>query len=68
MPRQIIIDIDTEANVTVAVEGVAGVGCKQLSEAIERAIGSTTDDKLTDDFHRHEEQTHHGEQSETTHY
>lgn len=48
----VTIDVSPNGEATVKVEGHAGPGCKQLTKAIEAAIGHTTGDVLTPDFHR----------------
>lgn len=51
MPK-ITVDITPEGETTVKVEGQHGPGCKELTRAIEAAIGQTTGDRLTPEFHR----------------
>lgn len=45
--REIIIDIDENAEVTVSVKGVRGKGCKALTKAVEQALGTVVDTKFT---------------------
>ena len=49
---QVIITIAPNGQSKVAVNGVAGSGCKDLTRDIENALGKTTADKTTADFHR----------------
>lgn len=44
---QITVTIDQDGDTNVAVQGQPGPGCKQLTAAIERAIGQTTKDQTT---------------------
>lgn len=41
---QIIVDIDATGSVKVEAKDVSGPGCRQLTEAIEAAIGATVHD------------------------
>lgn len=41
------IEVSETGETTVAVQGCPGPTCKQLTAAIERAIGSTTSDRTT---------------------
>lgn len=52
MSEQIEIVIDAEGDVKVKAIGVSGPGCKQLTTAIEAAIGKTTGDVKTAEFHQ----------------
>lgn len=45
--EQITVDFDAEGNPSVSVAGVQGKGCKALTEAIERALGTTVSDTAT---------------------
>jgi hypothetical protein len=53
MTQQITVEIDVEGDVKVAVSGVKGSGCQALTSAIEQAIGKTTSDDQTPEFHQH---------------
>jgi hypothetical protein len=55
--ERVIVEIDPRAKVTVSVEGHGGPGCRDVSRAIEAALGRTTDDERTPDFYQ-EEGTH----------
>lgn len=49
---EVTITISPEGNSRIAVSGVAGPGCQKLTEALERAIGTTTEDVKTSDTNR----------------
>lgn len=49
---EIIITIADGGATELKVEGCAGPSCKQLSEAIEKALGSVTNDTKTGEFHQ----------------
>ena len=55
--EQIIVTIDTEAEVQVEVKGHTGPGCQQLTEALEKAIGETTKDSKTHEYHQQQHAT-----------
>ena len=50
--EQIIITIDKDASVKVEVQGHAGSGCTSLTKEIERALGETTKDEKTQEYHQ----------------
>lgn len=50
MAETVVVTVDPEGNVTVGAQGVKGAGCKQLTAAIEGAIGRTTEDVKTAEF------------------
>jgi hypothetical protein len=52
MPAVVYVDVSPEGQATVSVEGCPGPGCQQLTEAIEKAIGRTTQDVKTPDLYR----------------
>lgn len=54
MMEQIVVTIDTGAEVTVEVKGHAGPGCQQLTKALETALGETTKDRTTHEFQQHQ--------------
>lgn len=54
MAEEIIITIDTEGNPTIAVAGVAGASCKDLTKALEASLGNTTSDTKTKEFYERE--------------
>ena len=47
----ITLTIDADANVRVAVQGLAGPSCKQATAEIEKALGKVTSDEKTAEFH-----------------
>ena len=50
--EQIIVLIDPEtAAVKIEVKGVSGSGCAKLTEALEKALGETTEDTKTHAYH-----------------
>lgn len=52
MTQQVIVDVSPEGDVKVEAKGVVGSGCQKLTEAIERAIGTTTKDQKKPEFHQ----------------
>lgn len=52
MSEQITITIGETGDVSLQVAGCPGKGCQQLTEAIEKAIGQTTHDRKTTEYHR----------------
>lgn len=52
MPAVITITIADGGGTEIKVEGHAGPGCKQLTEAIEKALGTVTSDTKTHEFHQ----------------
>lgn len=54
---QVTIDITETGDTKVAVSGMTGPGCKQLTAAIEAAVGTKTGDQPTADMHRAATQT-----------
>jgi hypothetical protein len=51
-----LITIDQDGNIQIAVKGVKGKSCKDATRAIEKALGETTNDKLTGEYY--EQQQH----------
>lgn len=49
---QVIITISPNGQSKVEVKGARGSGCKDLTRGIEDALGKTTADEKTADFHR----------------
>ena len=49
---QVIITIAPNGQSRVTVNGVTGTGCKDLTRDIENALGKTTADKKTAEFHQ----------------
>lgn len=50
---QVIITITPDGQSKVEAKGVSGPTCKDLTRSIERALGKTTADQNTAEFHRH---------------
>ena len=48
--KTVTVDVDAEGNVKVAAAGVHGVGCKALTDAIERSLGASVSDVKTSEF------------------
>lgn len=48
----ITVSRDPSKGTKIEVEGHAGPGCQKLTEGIEKAIGKTVNDELTDEFHQ----------------
>ncbi len=49
---EIIITVKKDGSTAVSVQGVAGPGCKDLSVAIEKAIGSEVKTELTSEYYQ----------------
>lgn len=45
------ISISPTGDVQVKVDGVKGASCKDVSKAIEKALGQVTSDKLTSEYY-----------------
>ena len=52
--EEVIIDIDEQGNSVVSVKGIPGPSCKKATAEIEKALGTTTKDKLTGEFYAKE--------------
>lgn len=50
--EEIIINIDSDANVQLTVKGVKGPSCRELTDKIEKAIGKVDADRTTSEFHQ----------------
>jgi len=50
MGEKVTITISPDGTPTIHVEGHAGPGCKDLTKALEKALGKVTSDKATADF------------------
>lgn len=48
--QQILVDISPEGEVKVQAEGVTGSGCKELTKALEQALGKTVSDQKKPEF------------------
>lgn len=49
--EKIIIEVPLEGNVKISVDGIKGSACKDLTAAIERALGKVTSDTATKEMH-----------------
>lgn len=59
--EEITITITPEGETEVSVAGVKGQGCKALTDALEKALGTVVSDRTTDEFNQrevHHEQRH----------
>ena len=52
MSQRIIINIAAGGETEIKVEGCAGPGCQQLTEAVEKALGTVKSDQKTAEYHR----------------
>ena len=43
--KKITIEIDAAGNVKVEAHGYKGIGCKDATKALEKALGAVTEDK-----------------------
>lgn len=48
------IKVKADGEVTIRVKNVAGPGCKNVSKAIVKALGTVIEDKKTSDFYEME--------------
>lgn len=51
-PKEFVIDIDQQGNVTIDGKNFEGGECQKLSKEIEQALGVVTAVKLKPEFHR----------------
>lgn len=54
---KIIVTVEESGDVKVSAEGIVGTGCKALTAAIERAIGTVTGDVKKPEFVQQVKQT-----------
>lgn len=52
MTPEITVTIDLGGATEIAVKGHAGPGCKNLTAAIEKALGKVTSDRRTPEYHQ----------------
>lgn len=52
MTQSITVEITPEGAVTVQTQGFAGASCKQATAALEKALGTVTNDTKTPEFHQ----------------
>ena len=50
--KTIEVVIDQNADVTVSTSGFVGAECKKATADLERALGKTTKDTVTPDYHQ----------------
>jgi len=50
--KTIEVVIDQNADVTVSTSGFVGAECKKATADLERALGKTTKDTVTADYHK----------------
>jgi len=55
LAETIIITIDNDGATEIQVDGHKGPGCKDLTKALEDALGSVSGDRLTNEFHERQE-------------
>jgi Protein of unknown function (DUF2997). len=53
----VTITIEADGETRVAVEGVAGEGCKALTRDIEKSLGKVTEDTSTREMYQRKETT-----------
>lgn len=56
--KEVIISFDGEGGFEIEVKGVKGRDCRKVTEDLEKALGAVTGDRLTPEFHQHEEVRH----------
>ncbi|AMV20170.1 DUF2997 domain-containing protein [Planctomyces sp. SH-PL14] len=59
--KTIEITVTPNGQTQVETKGFEGSSCRQASEFLERALGRTTDERLTPDFYATQYQSHHTE-------
>jgi uncharacterized protein YuzE len=52
MAQEIFIDIDEQGNVKIEAAGFEGTACKDMTKAIEDALGEVTSVKKKPEYHR----------------
>jgi Protein of unknown function (DUF2997) len=53
--KTIEITVDAQGVTTVAIRGFTGPSCREASRPYEEALGATTAERLTADFHQAQE-------------
>ena len=53
--KTIEITVDKDGRVTVETKGFAGGSCREASRFVEEALGTRTSERLTAEFHQHED-------------
>jgi hypothetical protein len=49
---EIVINVSKKGETAVSVNGVSGPGCRDLSDAIEKAIGKVTSTESTSEYYQ----------------
>ncbi len=49
--QEITMEIALDGKVKLSVKGVKGKACKDFTKKLEEALGSTTEDKLTNEYY-----------------
>lgn len=49
--KTVIITIDKRANVEIEVQGVKGAACKDITRAVEEALGKVTSTEQTGEYY-----------------
>lgn len=55
--EEIIVDISPEGEVKISVKGVKGKSCKDLTKALEAALGDVKESKTTREYTENVQQT-----------
>lgn len=50
--KGLTIDITPDGGVVIEAQGYTGPECRKATEALEKALGKTTGERLTADFHK----------------
>lgn len=62
-PRKIVVAAKPDGNTAIRVEGATGTSCKDLTKALEQALGAVTEDTPTADMHAQPVGQHAGQSS-----
>lgn len=65
MTQQILVTVDSTGQSQVEVRGVPGPACRDLTAAIEQALGQTVEDRTTPEYHQQARQSQQRQQGET---
>lgn len=50
MGHRIVVRVKPDGTPEISVDGLAGASCKEITRALEQALGQVKDDKKTPDF------------------